>query len=143
MTYHDRMTTLLCLQGEGPGAASINPRLSTIGSGTMLQMMLMDNLIHSVGVARQGAYVRPAPCRWDLRETIHNDWGTPHEHQSAHHTSLHFIMTPHAQDLHPGNILVRLTPPSGVVLSTMYGVLDRLKRSNMVGVGGVRGLCEE
>lgn len=40
-------------------------RLSALGSGTMLQMMLVDNLIHS--------------------------------------------------DLHPGNILVRLDPPNGLL----------------------------
>ncbi len=42
-----------------------NSQLASIGSGTMLQMMLVDNLIHS--------------------------------------------------DLHPGNILVRLEPPAGLL----------------------------
>ncbi|GFR39830.1 hypothetical protein Agub_g324 [Astrephomene gubernaculifera] len=53
-----------------------NHRLSELGSGTMLQMMLVDNLIHS--------------------------------------------------DLHPGNILVRLDPPAGL-LGLIYSGLDRLR----------------
>ncbi|KAG2448971.1 hypothetical protein HYH02_005725 [Chlamydomonas schloesseri] len=53
-----------------------NHRLSELGSGTMLQMMLVDNLIHS--------------------------------------------------DLHPGNILVRLDPPGGM-LGLIYKGLDRLR----------------
>ncbi|KXZ44199.1 hypothetical protein GPECTOR_71g560 [Gonium pectorale] len=53
-----------------------NHRLSELGSGTMLQMMLVDNLIHS--------------------------------------------------DLHPGNILVRLDPPGGL-LGVLYGALERIR----------------
>ncbi|GIL43854.1 hypothetical protein Vafri_1448 [Volvox africanus] len=54
-----------------------NHRLSELGSGTMLQMMLVDNLIHS--------------------------------------------------DLHPGNILVRLDPPGGL-LGLLYSGLDRIRQ---------------
>jgi len=58
-----------------------NHRLSELGSGTMLQMMLVDNLIHS--------------------------------------------------DLHPGNILVRLNPPTGL-LGACYGALDRLAATRAI-----------
>lgn len=58
-----------------------NHRLSELGSGTMLQMMLVDNLIHS--------------------------------------------------DLHPGNILVRLDPPGGL-LGLVYRGLDQLRESSYV-----------
>ncbi|GIL81924.1 hypothetical protein Vretimale_1497 [Volvox reticuliferus] len=54
-----------------------NHRLSELGSGTMLQMMLVDNLIHS--------------------------------------------------DLHPGNILVRLDPPGGL-LGLLYSGLDKIRQ---------------
>ncbi len=58
-----------------------NHRLSEMGSGLMLQMMLVDNLIHS--------------------------------------------------DLHPGNILVRLNPPSGLV-GALYKGIGKIKESSMV-----------
>jgi len=59
-----------------------NHRLSVLGSGTMLQMMLVDNLIHS--------------------------------------------------DLHPGNILVRLNPPAGLV-GLVYQGLEAVKNSAKIG----------
>lgn len=36
-------------------------------------------------------------------------------------------------DLHPGNILVRLTPP-GHLVGLVYNLLERVKRSNYVSV---------
>ncbi|GAX81695.1 hypothetical protein CEUSTIGMA_g9123.t1 [Chlamydomonas eustigma] len=59
-----------------------NHRLSELGSELMLQMMLVDNLIHS--------------------------------------------------DLHPGNILVRLNPPKGL-LGIMYRAIGGIKASDQIG----------
>ncbi len=41
-------------------------------------------------------------------------------------------------DLHPGNILVRLMPPNGL-LGGIYSLLDRIKRSSLVRTHGADG----
>lgn len=61
-------------QAPGSPDALYNTRLAELGCGAMLQMMLVDNLIHS--------------------------------------------------DLHPGNILVRLEPPQGVILRAAYSAAE-------------------
>jgi len=73
----DHITRYISGDRAGGGPQGLREKLSDIGAGTMLQMMLMDNLIHS--------------------------------------------------DLHPGNILVRLAPPSGGLVGALYSVLDELK----------------
>ncbi|KAI8469109.1 MAG: hypothetical protein J3K34DRAFT_459528 [Monoraphidium minutum] len=78
------------------GAHPYSHRLAELGSGTMLQMMLVDNLIHS--------------------------------------------------DLHPGNILVRLEPPSGL-LGLAHAALSKLLDATAAGgalcgaAGGGGALC--
>lgn len=63
-----------CTLFSSPAAGNPhNSQLASIGSGTMLQMMLVDNLIHS--------------------------------------------------DLHPGNILVRLEPPAGLLGGSLMMML--------------------
>ena len=43
-------------------------------------------------------------------------------------------------DLHPGNILVRLAPPTSGLMGLVFSALDAIKEAPKVGRGGLGGL---